>query len=149
MKITISDTQKSIKLNKLKIKKIIRAIFEKEKIETDEVIFHFVDEKTIKDLHIKHFNDPASTDCITLALDPLNEKKPYHVIGECFICTDEAIIFSKENNLDKFKEITLYIIHTILHLIGFDDIKKNDKLVMRKKENEILSYLEMKNILLK
>jgi probable rRNA maturation factor len=43
------------------------------------------------------------------------------------------------NSLEK--EIRKLIIHGILHLLGYDHKKRNDALVMRKKEKELLSLI--------
>ncbi|MBN2479310.1 MAG: rRNA maturation RNase YbeY [Parachlamydiales bacterium] len=146
MKILLVNDQKSLSLDKTKIKKQISKIFLKEKIKTDEVVFYFVDEKTIKKLHKKFFNDPTLTDCITLPIDPPNCKKPHSILGEAFICTDTAIKYAKKHNIDQNHELTLYIIHCILHLIGYDDIDEIDEKIMRKKEKELINYLIQENI---
>ncbi len=57
MKITINNKQLILKINNKKIEKQVKSILKEEKISTDEVILNFVDAKTIKDLHLKYFND--------------------------------------------------------------------------------------------
>ena len=39
------------------------------------------------------------------------------------------------------EEIGLYVIHGILHLLGFDDRTSKDAQKMRKKEKELLEFL--------
>lgn len=147
MKITIVDKQTSLKISDNLIEKQVKAILKEEKVKTDEVILHFVEEKKIKKLHLKFFNDPSSTDCITFPIDSLNDKKSgWHILGEAFICTDIAIKNAKRFKTNPFYELNLYIIHTVLHLIGYDDIKEKDSKVMRKKENCYLTLLKETNI---
>jgi probable rRNA maturation factor len=148
MKVTIINNQSVLIINKKKIEKQVKTILRKENISTDEVILHFVDDKTIKELHLKFFNDPTITDCISFPIDPpVKEKKCYHILGEAFICTKEAVRYSKSHNISPNEELILYIIHCILHLIGYDDINKKDINIMRKKENLYISLLKEKKIL--
>jgi len=150
MKVTIVNEQSFLEISKDLIEKQIKAILKEEKIKTDEVILHFVDEKTIKKLHLKLFNDPNETDCITQPIDrPGSKTAMYHILGEAFICTEVAIKNAKEFKTTPYHELTLYIIHTILHLIGYDDINKDEVKIMRKKENYYLKLLKEKNILKK
>ena len=120
------------------------------KVKTDEVIVHFVDKKAIKKLHKQFFNDPSETDCITLPIDkPTDKQTIYHILGETFICTDVAYQNAKIYKTSVVYEITLYVIHTILHLIGYDDIKEKDVKVMREKEMYYLTLLKNKGIFTK
>jgi probable rRNA maturation factor len=56
-----------------------------------------------------------------------------------------ALSYMPENPLP---ELTLYIIHTLLHLKGYDDQNESDIAIMRAKEQEILAFLEEKNLVL-
>lgn len=148
MKVTIINKQKDLKLNNKNIEKQVKTILKKERISTDEVILNFVDTKTIKNLHSQFFNDPTITDCISFPIDtPLKEKIGYHILGEVFICTKEAIKCSKRYKTSTIEELTLYVIHCILHLIGYDDINKKDITVMREKENFYLSLFKENKII--
>ncbi len=147
MKVTIIDEQSSLEISQKLIKKQSKAILDKEKIKTDELILHFVEEKIIKKLHLKFFNNPNPTDCITQPIDrPSNKKSGYHILGEAFICTSIAKKNAKDFKTSPYYELTLYIIHTILHLIGYDDINKETIKIMRKKENFYINLFKKKNI---
>lgn len=142
MKIIISTSRSSIKIDKIFIKKIVEIVLQKEKVKTDEVHINFVTKKKIKELHLQFFNDPTITDCISFPIDRPSKKVHYHLLGEVFICSDTAKIYAKKNKIDLKEEIALYVIHSILHLIGYNDIKENEIKIMRKKENFYLNHLK-------
>ena len=76
-----------------------------------------------------------STDIITF---DYSENKN-GIDAEIFISIDDA-----ESNARKYKvhlknEITRLIIHGILHLLGYDDQQKKDKIIMKRKENDLLN----------
>ena len=146
IKITICNEQKKLKIYPTKVKRLVKLILENEKVFTDEVILHFVNKTKIKKLHKDFFNDPSETDCISFPIDLPNEKRFHHILGEAFICTSVALSFAKASNTDPYEELSLYIIHTILHLMGYDDIKKKDIKKMRKKEKYYMSKLKEKTI---
>ncbi|NGX56111.1 MAG: Endoribonuclease YbeY [Candidatus Anoxychlamydiales bacterium] len=147
MKIIIVNEQSDLEIDENLIKNQVEKILEKENIKTDELILYFVNEKTIKDLHNKFFNDPSLTDCISLPIDSITSKESHHILGEVFICPSVAVKYAKKNKLDPHFENTYYIIHSLLHLMGYDDIDKNDRVIMKKKEKEIIEHLKETNLL--
>lgn len=139
MKITLINEQRAFLLDEKKIKKVILDFLKMEKISTDEVIVHFVRPSKIKKLHKHYFADPKVTDCISFPISG-KENEAYHILGEIFICpafakeylkTKKKEVVAKEIN----KEVVLYLIHGLLHLIGYDDIHAFDRKLMRKQES--------------
>ncbi len=110
------------------------------KISTQELIIHFVTEKKICEIHKKFFNDPTPTDCITFPIDS-------HTLGEVFICPKTAKIYAKEHRIHPQEELHRYIIHCLLHLIGYDDIQPQERAKMRRKENACLKKLTESQLL--
>ncbi len=62
--------------------------------------------------------------------------------GEIFVSGDTAIRNAKEYQTSPKEEAMLYVIHGILHLIGFKDHKKHDVQAMQKEEQSILKFLK-------
>ena len=61
-----------------------------------------------------------------------------------FISTETAARNARRFNTSLDDEVTLYLIHGILHLLGFDDHAPKDIARMRRKEQEILKILNPK-----
>ena len=142
MKIRIFCTQKKIPLDFSSIEKTALALLKSEGIDA-ELILHFVGKKRICSLHEKFFSDPSLTDCITF---PIDKEPPIEILGEIFICPQVA---KKVHSLHKTtleEELTLYLVHGVLHLLGFDDIKESDQKKMRKKEQLCMQFLQKKNL---
>ena len=62
-------------------------------------------------------------------------------LGDVIICPKVAKENSKIYKNVFFSELTLYLAHGILHLLGYDDRTRKEKLRMRKKESDILKKL--------
>jgi probable rRNA maturation factor len=110
-------------------------------IQTDELHFHFVTDKALRQLHATFFNDPSSTDCITFPLDPVGETLPYHALGEAFICPKTALLYAKQHKIDPYEELYRYIVHCLLHLMGYEDTEPAARSKMKKKEGSCLKKL--------
>jgi probable rRNA maturation factor len=141
-KITIYNTQKDLSFSLKECKQNILRLLSHLHIATDELIVHFVTEKKISQLHRLLFDDPSSTDCISIPIDaPSETRSGYHLLGEIFVCPKVAKRYAAEHELGAFEEMMRYVIHGLLHLIGYDDIKLKDRRVMKKKEEECLEGL--------
>ena len=139
MKITIINTQRVLSFSLQSLKKMIAKLMEKLEIRSDEVIIHLVSKKKICQLHQKFFNDPSPTDCISFPLDrPQLRAKDYQILGEIFVCPEVAIEYATKNGKDSHEESLLYIIHGLLHLVGYDDIDELSRKEMRKAEKKCL-----------
>lgn len=141
MQIYISNRQKTTKISKVKIKKIVKSVIELENQTCDEVSVHFVTVKEICHLHQRFFNDPSQTDCISLPMDDPSDTH-YRILGEIFVCPETALQYAESHQCDSNDEITLYIIHGLLHLMGYDDINTNERLIMRKAEKRHMDHLK-------
>jgi probable rRNA maturation factor len=124
------------------VRKAVSFLLGELKISTDEIIIHFVSEQKICSIHKKYFNDPSSTDCITFPIDSHQDKTTAcHVLGEAFICPKTATEYSKRYRTQPLEELHRYIIHCLLHLIGYDDLQSNERARMKRKERTCLNKL--------
>jgi probable rRNA maturation factor len=67
------------------------------------------------------------------------------VAGDLLISVDRVLENAKSLNLPFENELHRVIIHGILHLLGFKDKKKSDKLAMTDAENKALKRLNYLN----
>lgn len=145
MKIFITNRQKTIKIRKNALKAIIKEVIAHEGQSCHEVSIHFVSKNEIGELHDQFFNDPSETDCISLPMDG-PEETVYRVLGEVFICPEVAIDYAKKHKTDPLKEVRLYLIHGLLHLMGYDDIQTKDRALMRSAEKKHNLNLDLLNL---
>lgn len=140
--ISIYNSQKDLKIHKSSARALVDSVLAFLKVPFEEVSVYFVSEKKISKLHELFFQDPSPTDCISFPIDQAH-------LGEVFVCPAVALQYAKKRGLDPYRETALYIIHGLLHLIGYDDLEKKAKETMRKKEKSCMRHLEKVKILLK
>jgi probable rRNA maturation factor len=140
--ITLYNKQKDLRFSLRDYRRLISFLIFYLDIYTDELIVHFVTEKKICNLHKLLFDDPTPTDCISIPIDPpVQKSSDYHLLGEIFVCPKTAKLYAQKHRLDPEDELLRYVIHGILHLIGYDDITMKDRSLMKKKEEECLKLL--------
>lgn len=148
MKVNFYNTQNALEVSESLSVRIVNALLSFKKIQTDEVSLHFVDKQTISCLHQNFFSDPTPTDCISFPLDRPGEKSGgYHVLGEIFVCPEIALEYARENALSPQSELYLYVIHGLLHLIGYEDTSLVTEKIMRSEEKRCIEYLKEQTIL--
>ncbi len=136
MKVEIANLQKHYKIKDSKIKHVVKEILGK-KSDSAKLIFAFVDNNEIKKLNKKYFDSDEVTDVIAF---PLNNYKNA-LNGEIVISVETAVDTAVKENVDVEGEIILYVVHGLLHLLGYSDVNRDDAVIMHEKESNILKAL--------
>lgn len=142
MKIEIDNRQNNVRINKKEIGRVAKAALRQLGLPEESVVsLSLVSPAEIKKINKLYFGRNSFTDVI--AIEPGGQRTDIykHYIGDIVICPDIARSNSKRFNTSVKKEIALYIIHGILHLSGYNDINKKRRLMMQRKEKEILNKL--------
>jgi len=126
------------------MRKIVRLFQETYSVRCHEVVLHFVSQKRICSLHEIYFNDPSPTDCISFPIDPLDDPSSHSVLGEVFVCPEVAIAYAKAHKKKAEEEVVRYVVHGLLHLIGYEDTTPEKRRKMRRAEKELLCQLSTK-----
>jgi probable rRNA maturation factor len=146
MKITLYDSQDDLIISNDSVNLLVNEVCKELDIDSDEIIINFITSQKMQDLHEEFFNDPSETDCITFPIDGKSRQSDnYHIIGEVFVCPKVAIDTMPDS---PYQEASLYLIHTILHLIGYEDTDDNLKSIMELKQFNLLDIIKSKNLLL-
>ncbi len=132
--------------------KLAKRVFEHLKLD-DNFIFEvdLVDLKTIHQINKEHRNIDRPTDVISFAFEdevdgetPLKKVKGLpRDLGEIFICVDKAIEQSQTYKHSFLREMSFLFVHGLLHLLGYDHMKKEDEEIMFSLQDEILDPLNL------
>tara|TARA_B100000959_G_C14569948_1_gene455410 strand:- start:132 stop:569 length:438 start_codon:yes stop_codon:yes gene_type:complete len=95
----------------------------------------FSNDLTLCKLKKEYFGEKVFTDTISFNLE--EEGKP--IEGEIYISLDRVVENAEIYNNDFFEECKRVIIHSCLHLLGYNDKLPNDKLKMTELEEFYLS----------
>ena len=98
-------------------------------------------------LHARFFGDPSLTDCISFPMDS-EAQEGYRILGEVFVCPQVARRYAESHKGDPYWETTLYVVHGLLHLMGYDDISEKERSLMRAAEGRQMRHLEKRGLIL-
>ncbi len=101
-----------------------------------------VDGKKMKDLNEKFRGRKMITDVLAFPVrDNLISTKD--LLGEVIICVERAKQEARERKHSLKEELTLLLVHGILHLLDYRDEKLGERKIMQEREKEILERLGM------
>ncbi|MFN9581383.1 MAG: rRNA maturation RNase YbeY [Bacteroidota bacterium] len=96
--------------------------------------YNFCSDTFLLQMNKQHLNHDYFTDIITFELSSGKE-----LSGDIYISIDRVREHAKLYNISIKEELHRVMIHGVLHLCGYHDKTKKQKLVMRTKEAEFLS----------
>lgn len=123
--------------------KSTEVILEMENIREDvEVSVSFVNEDEIKKLNRDYRDKDKITDVLSFPTE-----MDYHIegvpliLGDVVICSKRAKEQSEEFGHSFQRELVYLYVHSMFHLLGYDHLVEDDKLLMRQKEKEALKRI--------
>lgn len=121
------------------MEKLVDLVLEKERKDL-EVSLRFVGDKAIAKLNEKYLHHHGPTDVISFPMREGSFSKLHtELLGDVVISAERAIDQAAEFKTPVSEELCLYVVHGILHLLGYDDIAPRDRRRMFKKQDELLA----------
>jgi len=99
-----------------------------------ELGFHFVEAPEMARVNEQFLQHHGSTDVITFDHGSTAER----LHGEIFISIPDAVKQAREFRTTWQSEVVRYIVHGLLHLRGYDDLKPANRREMKREENRLL-----------
>lgn len=122
-------------LKKSQIHKLVKSLSKDLDFSVSNLELNIISSSSILEINKKYLNHNYSTDIITFNYSNNNEL----IDGEIFISIDDALYNAKKFRVKLSEELARLVIHGILHLLGYDDLKYSDKKIMKRLENQLLS----------
>jgi probable rRNA maturation factor len=133
--IIVANRQRTRRLDCKFIKQLAQKVLADIGVENVELGVHFVSAQEMARVHEQFMNIPGSTDVITF---DHSSKPPTNLHGEIFISVEDAIAQARDFKTTWQSEVARYVIHGILHLLGFDDVEPGSRKKMKQAENSLV-----------
>jgi rRNA maturation RNase YbeY len=114
-------------------KKWIRAWLESHKLLPGAISFIFTSNERLRRMNQEFLNHNYFTDVITF---DYSEGKT--ISGDVFISIEQVRLNAEAYEVSWAEELRRVMVHGVLHLMAYKDASKEEKRIMRKKENEAL-----------
>ena len=143
MKIDIQNLQSVAKVYKNKVIECAEGVLKAMGENDAELSIVLVNDMHIKNLNWKYRRNDSATDVLAF---PMRDARRLSgvILGDAVISVETAKREAKKRKKDLQDELNLYIVHGILHLLGYDDEKIRARKKMKEKEREIIKLLKGK-----
>lgn len=109
-----------------------------------DITLVLVDDKKMRELNANYRGIDRTTDVLSFVFEPdIHEKRPS---GELYISLPQALKQARTYSVSTESEIKRLVIHGLVHLQGYDHIKKKERLIMRTLERKISQEATHKKI---
>jgi probable rRNA maturation factor len=135
---------------------VARRVLAEEQVAGAEISVALVDDPAIHDINRQYLGHDYPTDVISFLLEcepaeedsaigklPSLRGKGKRLDGELIISTETAIQEAKNYGWSPREELVLYLIHGLLHLVGYDDLSSTEQSVMRARERAMLALFQI------
>ena len=134
------------------VNKVMDRCFEEEDLKTKKVYVNIIltNPDNIRIINKKYRNTDKETDVLSFPMFEKNELQNLNniyedVLGDIVISIEKVINQAKEYEHSFERELAYMVVHGFYHLMGYDHIKDEDKIIMRQKEENILEKLKILN----
>lgn len=153
--IEISNQQAHVAIDEDFLREVAERTLAEEGVAEAEISVAIVDNATIHDLNRRYLEHDFETDVLSFLLEssPAPEFTPgapgprgagRRIEGEIILSAEMAARRAAEFLWSPHEETVLYLVHGLLHLVGYDDLTEPEQRVMREREGAILSLWNLK-----
>lgn len=149
--IEIANNQTALKIDRRAIRRAVTMTLKMEAVAAATISIAIVDNETIHGINRNFLKHDFETDVISFLLDSeggTSDAKAAQqrgagktLNGEIVLSAEYAVSMAETIGWAPEEEITLYIVHGLLHLCGFDDLTKAELPLMRRRERDVLEAL--------
>jgi len=139
--VDISDRQRLVRVGHAWLERLVRKVLEIEGVRQAEIGLSLVGDRGIARVHAEWLGLPGPTDVITFDLGDGDLLR-----GDLVVSAETARRMSREFAVPGWTprlETGYYVVHGLLHLCGYDDLRPADRRAMRRREQALLRRLGM------
>lgn len=151
--IDISSSQNTLSIDVRELTRAIERALQIEQVASAVLSVSVVDNQAIHRINREHLQHDFPTDVISFQLhfagngDALHESPSElravgaMIEGEIIASAEMAAEMAAAGQWTPMNELTLYVIHGLLHICGYDDLSAEERAIMRARERAILNAL--------
>jgi probable rRNA maturation factor len=135
----ILDEQDALIVDLDRVRTVCERILTNNGVYSGKINVVLVDSETIHQYNVDFLQHDYPTDVISFPSE--DRRGEGYLEGEILACTEVAKDRSAEFGWSAEEELMLYVVHGMLHLVGFDDVKPEQQAVMQEQERNFLATL--------
>ena len=143
IKVKIANQQEIVPIDFARFREVAQTVLTGEGVHEAKATLAFVDNPTIHRLNKQFLDHDEPTDVLSF---PMSSPSARVLEGEIVVGVEVASSQATERGHDVTTEMSLYVIHGLLHLCGHDDHEPADIRRMRDAERKYLNQLGLPDI---
>lgn len=144
--IEVADRQQIMRIDPVWVEEIVRGTLQAEHVLDAEIAIALFDDAAIHVVNREHLQHDYPTDVISFLYDgestgaaPSALRGAGKILdGELIVSTETAARMAAEVGWSAEAELSLYLVHGLLHLCGYDDLDETERALMRQRERDVL-----------
>jgi probable rRNA maturation factor len=141
-------------LNEDAVGRLAGAVLEAEGVAGAEVAVQFVGERRIRTLNVEHRGRDQVTDVLSFPLEAADDapvlmmdgdEPPPRLLGDVVVCARQALRHARADDLPPAFEVSLLVVHGLLHLLGHDHEVDAGQMALR--QAELLQQIDWESVL--
>jgi len=152
--VEIADSQSVFDIDERLLREVVDATLVAEQVAQATISVALVDNQALRRLNRRHLDHDYDTDVLSFLLEveePDREAKPAdsprgygkRLEGEVVLSVEMAEQSARDFGWSTGDEVVLYLVHGLLHLVGYDDLTDVEKSAMRERERDILKLWKL------
>ncbi len=142
LNIIVTSRQRTRAVDSRLLRRVVGTFLtEMAQISAADLAIHLVASPEITKLNETFLHHAGSTDVITFDYSEPLGRNSTDLHGEIFVCVDAAIAQARQFRTTWQSELVRYVVHGILHLLGFDDFSTAARRKMKRAEDRWLRAL--------
>ena len=139
--VDIANQQDALPLDEDRLRCAVRGILEEASLAEGQISVAVVDDATIRRLHREYLDVDEPTDVMSFVLD----RDASRLEGEVIASAETARRRAPQYDWPAEDELLLYVIHGMLHLVGYDDTTAPQRSEMRRQEQAHLGRFDLEH----
>jgi probable rRNA maturation factor len=134
-KVAISSTQKAIRVPRKMIADLVAFVSAAEGCPVADADIAVVDSRKMVELNRRYLRHAGLTDVLSF---DLSEAPKIGLSVQLIVCGDVAATEAAARGLSTVRELLLYVVHGLLHLMGYEDESIRGSVRMQARQEELL-----------
>lgn len=143
IRVSVASPQDMVAIDRARMRQTVLDVLQGEDVHEAEISLAFVDNPTMRQLNQRYLQHDEPTDVLSF---PLGEPNAPRLAGELVIGAEVAKVQAETCGHPVQAELTLYVIHGLLHLCGYDDKTPAGAAAMHQRERHYLQHLGLPDI---
>ena len=135
--VDICDEQDAMPVDRRWVRRVVRRALGEEGAGDRAVSVAMVSTQRVRELNAQFLGRDEPTDVLAF---PLEEPGDAY-LGEVVVCPATALAEASARGIDPQAELALYLVHGVLHLLGYLDTRAGDRRTMETRQRAIVALL--------